>query len=250
MVVNTFDLYDILTDIIPGIIGTLLLIVLFAPATTINRGSGLVVGTGGALLIIAIAYVVGRIIRNIRLWKYIMYRKEASGPFERTLQSIILGQSDLDDDLVQQFKEVINDKYEFSRPDVSDEEVDSNVEFDMIQLFNTVVPVGYSELYNRQTLYRRYTIISSFYESLSTLFLLAAIGFWISGTGTEFPLIDYWPTLWTQLWNTSITISMLVISSLIIISFIGFGQYRVFDRRRAVAFVVDIIKTSYDAPQD
>lgn len=250
MVVNTFELYDILTDIIPGIIGTLLLIVLFAPAKSLSQGSGVVVGTGGGLLLIAIAYVVGRIVRNIRIWKFLLYQGEGSGPFATKLHSILESQSELDDELVGQFRNALGKKYNLESF-LNEKYIENNQkdELDQSYIFGTVIPVGYSELYDRQTLYQRYTIISSFYESISTLFILATIGFLISGIGAEFIGIGYWPTLWTELWNTSVMISGIVIVSLYLISFIGFFQYRVFDRRRAVAFVSDIVKTQTQ-PQD
>lgn len=253
MVVNTFELYDILTDIIPGIIGTILLIVLFIPSKALNQGIGVVVGTGGALLIIAVAYVVGRIIRNIRIWKYLLYREEASSPFEDKLNSILNGRSELDDELVSQFGVALREKYNIDvwKPnDIENQEIDEIDERYQSYIFKTVVPVGYSELYHKQTLYQRYTIISSFYESISNLFLLAAIGLLISGLGAEFIGIGYWPTLWTELWNKSFLISSIMIASLSAIGFIGLVQYRVFDRRRAVAFVSDIVKIQTSSQND
>ena len=250
MVINTFDLYDILTDIIPGIIGTLLLIVLLVPEKDLNLVSGVIGGPGGALLIIATAYVTGRIIRNIKPWEYlfensIVYIRNydrAAAPFEKELESILTHQSELDHGLVETFKKIMAEQYNLDMLVV--ENAEENYTQDEYEIgLDTIKRVGYSDLYDKATLYQRYTIVSSFYESVSTLFLTIGFGFLISFIGTESFDIGYPHTVWTNSVENTPFLSFFAIIFLVIIGYITRRQYRKFDKKRGVAFISDIVKT-------
>jgi hypothetical protein len=288
MVINTFDLYDILTDIIPGIIGTLFLVVLVVPTERVVRPPGTMFGPGGALLIIAVAYVVGRIIRNINIWwgfNYLQTNSDflrklnnfvtpqiirekvdsiISEPFETKLNSILTYQSELDNALVEEFVSILHQKYNVETERLfigklgreNGEHEDESVDTDgsderrlVLGLTDSVRTVGNSELHGKATLYQRYTIISEFYESISKIFFLAALGFSASIAGTLLPTIDFWSTVWTEVVGESIWLSIGVIGASIFIWFISDLQFRDFDQRRATAFVTDIVKVHEDNQQ-
>lgn len=71
MALGTFDVYDILADIIPGSIATLFLIVLAVPQDSLSQVLNTFSGPGGAVIFIAIGYVVGRIVRNVSIYGFL-----------------------------------------------------------------------------------------------------------------------------------------------------------------------------------
>jgi len=285
MVINTFDLYDILTDIIPGIIGTLFLIILLIPTNIGLKQPQTVLGPGGALLLVAVAYVVGRIIRNINLWwffnKFQDYLKKNekspspyfisdvdwvfSDPFKIKLNSIFTYQSELDNALVEEAVKILHNKYNLEADYLyiekltsedrkqEDEKLADEMSNERRLVFpspESVIPVGYSELYDKATLYQRYTIISNFYESISKIFLLTALGFRLSIAGIAIPDFSLWTTTWTNFVEESSVLSASVIAAFVIIGLVSELQHRDLDQKRATAFVSDIVKIREDNQQN
>ncbi|WP_135365625.1 hypothetical protein [Halosimplex halophilum] len=69
MPLGSFDLYDILTDIVPGSVGTILLVVLSMPHKATEQFPQSLGGMGGAVVIIGVSYVIGRIVRNVSVYQ-------------------------------------------------------------------------------------------------------------------------------------------------------------------------------------
>jgi hypothetical protein len=276
MVINTFDLYDIIADIIPGVIGTLALTVFVIPTGKLPKITGVPQGPGALLLIVAVSFVVGRIIRYINPWKVIDYgilssivlfaffNKLSKRTFDTRLninsdiidkntfepillisfedklrsifyhqsdqdklRSIFYHQSDLNIGVVKKCVMILRDKYDYDFENghmiIPKEDIGYSILRKLYILATNeskgriidqkmrmesppmefILTAGNSELYNKATLYQRYTIISKFNESISKVFFISAIGSGISAWGIEANDWGLWSTVWTDfVWQT------------------------------------------------
>jgi len=188
-----------------------------------------------------------------------------SDPFKIKLNSIFTYQSELDNALVEEAVKILHNKYNLEADYLyiekltsedrkqEDEKLADEMSNERRLVFpspESVIPVGYSELYDKATLYQRYTIISNFYESISKIFLLTALGFSLSIAGIAIPDFSLWSTIWTNFVEESSVLSASVIAAFVIIGLVSELQHRDLDQKRATAFVSDIVKIREDNQQN
>lgn len=245
MALETFNLYDVLTDIIPGIVFQMLLVIIFVPSQYFESVVGFLGSPSGVLLLVALGYILGRIVRNSKPFGVIsechskIYDKnnkqnhESEGreqknclikkSFSQKLSDIISGPvEELDSQTRCQFMNITFGKLSYTSQSVKDRK--------QIEIW------GFSKLYGRTTLYHKYTMISNFYYSMSkTLIYVVIFGNLIFFGSPHYPdtkLIEI-------ISNILVVIALSVI--LAVLSAICWLQYRKFSERRAIAFVNDLV---------
>lgn len=211
MALETFDLYDVLTDVIPGIIFQVLLVVLFVPPEFL-KADDYIFGTSGiVLLVIVTGYVLGRLVRNVSLFEKIL-----KDYFDSVLSNILEGYPvNLPASTIHEFKTILRGE-----------------NFYLLYTKITRKQVkqwGYSKLYGRTTLYHKYTIISEFYYSMSKVFTISSI--------------IYTPIIFLDIKQPPLSANQtyLIVIMLLVLGIICWTQHRKFSERRAIAFVNDLV---------
>jgi hypothetical protein len=233
MVVNSFDLYDILTNLVPGIVAVLFFSFALLPVNVINSFSD-ISGAAIVLPLIAVAYVIGRIIRNVNLLfviNIIFNIKE----FKDYVKEFIKEGDKFDDSTIKNFYENLSNKHS-----VNIDQNNTNID--------VIIQVGYADLWRKESLYQRYNIVSNFYESLCNLFLLAFIFYSLASVDPVIKelcdenLTFGYSTHWTDALSDSLffLVFLLFFLLLYIASLIQFTK---FEERRAYQFVIDIVNS-------
>lgn len=231
MVVNTFDIYDIFADLVPGTVVAILLLGVAVPVDQISSILGGVSGVGAGLIFISISYVLGRIVRNMpNITNILLGICDRSVSFESSVEDYIFSSNNpLEDSVKNNFLQTIYSKAEIAGSlDSSDTD--------------TILDIGYSELWGENTLYQRYTIVSGFYEGLSNSFLLITISYILTGFVAYFSIFPgyFYSTTWSSFIAESAIGAGIFIVGLVAVYILTVIQFRKFEQRRATQFVIEI----------
>jgi len=186
-------------------------------------------GVGAGLIFISISYVLGRMVRNMpNLTNILMRLCDRSVSFESSVEDFIFSSDNpLEDSVKNNFLKTIYSKAEIAGSlDSSDTE--------------TILDIGYSELWGENTLYQRYTIVSGFYEGLSNSFLLMIVFYLLTGLVAYFSILSgyFYSTTWSSFIAESAIGAGMFIIGLVAAYILIVIQFRKFEQRRATQFVI------------
>lgn len=193
MPLQNFSVYDIIVDIVPGIVFGYLLWALLAPIENIGFADLGLVGVGQALLIVAVGFLIGRALHG------------GSAMFEFFVSKFcrfVARQISRNEKIEHYFKKLHNWYSNFLGPKWSLETVLHealfpfspftfytaiaydfhlllneiyNVDFGQLDKKEGIEEFSYSLLYGKDTLYRKYEILSTGFRNTYLLFLVASI---------------------------------------------------------------------------
>jgi hypothetical protein len=231
VVVNAFDIYDIFADLVPGTVVVILLLGVTVPVDQTSSILNGVSGVGPGVILISISYVFGRIVRNMPYITNILLglcHKPVS--FESYVEDFIFSSDNpLEDSVKNNFLKTI-----YSKAEIAGSLGSSDTE--------TILDIGYSELWGENTLYQRYTIVSGFYEGLSNSFILIIIFYLSTGFVAYFSIFSgyFYSTIWTSFVAESANGAGIFIVGLVVVYILIVIQFRKFEKRRATQFVIEI----------
>jgi hypothetical protein len=185
MPVQKFTLYDLIVDIVPGF-GLLIAVMPILSMESIQKfPTSSITATAAALVLLS--YPVGRILIH-----------GASSPMERVFERIFMSISNL---IYDENAEELSLEGWFRSPEESPESVSETVVVSVRRSIETrintqdmtepVIRYGEGILYNKQSIYGKYEILSSFYRHFSLVFLALFIIYFSSMTFGR--LIDLQP---------------------------------------------------------
>lgn len=274
MPVSQFSLYDLLVDVIPGMLAILLTILLF-PEENAVQIFGFASIPAGAVIIIVASYIVGRLIHEVS--------GIISGVVENWIYSLVLiatneaRETDLRTDpvryiwynLILQLRKSIpaeqgnlsiDEVFDSSRSPLTDDISDKrNENIPTVFMANRVYkqftqseqlpsfPLGvdskmirhsgYSLLYgNKTTLYTRYNILATFFRNMSFLFWLFPL---LSAVQVLFPEIA---KKGSAIWTTAEPIYLIPLCSAILGIIFSRATYD-YSEKRNLHFLLDFYRT-------
>ncbi|WP_152663281.1 hypothetical protein [Halorubrum saccharovorum] len=257
MPLQKFQIYDVIVDIIPGIVFSALLIPLIIPSSRETNIPAVGGGVAIAIVLLAVGYVLGRVVHSfsslfdsivratIRFLEARLMRGRLAGPISQARNKLIpiFGYHYTVEDHIQEAMspitpftlktgssyrliEKINKKYEI--------DVDS---LDHGEYLEEYEHFSHSLLYNKQVLYRRYEILATFFRSMYVLCFIFAIAYTISA----YQVVGLFerPLLWNHVVKDYGTQAGILVGSLLLLSFIFAHQKRKFSNRRGRALIYD-----------
>ena len=231
VVVNTFDIYDIFADLVPGTVVAILLLGVTVPVDQTSSILNGISGVGAGLILISISYVLGRVVRNMpNITNILLGLCNKSVSFESSVEGFIFSSDNpLEDSVKNNFLKTI-----YSIAEIAGSLDSSDTE--------TILDIGYSELWGENTLYQKYTIVSGFYEGLSNSFFLIIISYLATGYVAYLSIFPgyFYMTMWTSFVAESETTAGIFVVSLVVVYILIVVQFRKFEKRRATQFVIEI----------
>lgn len=231
MVVNTFEIYDIFADLVPGIVIAVLLLVVAVPTDQTSSILNEISGVGAGLILISISYVLGRIVRNMpNITNILLERCDKSVSFETSVEGFVFSSDNpLESSVKNNFLKTI-----YSKAEIAGSLDNSDIE--------TILDIGYSELWGKNTLYQRYTIVSGFYEGLSNSFLVMTTFYLLTGAVAYFSIFSgyFYRTAWTSFVTDSGIGAGIFVVGMVAVYLLVVIQFRKFEQRRATQFVIEI----------
>ncbi len=265
MPLQKFDVYDIIVDIIPGIILTGLVLPLALPSG-IENTSLPVGGVWLAIIILAIGYFMGRFLHSIASWfdkkitngtskliSFLIYLVQDFNIFPQNwrlyrVEEFLVKYNDKNHTVKSEIKQSLSSSppdslksqvaHEFLDRVEATYEIDTN-NLDYGEFIREYEQFSYSLLYDKQVLYRRYEILSTFFRSMYVLCLLAGILYTVSGLN----LFGYYqdPIIWYQVVQDHTQQAILFVCLLFIFSIVFSHRKAKFSNKKGRALLYDSI---------
>jgi hypothetical protein len=182
MQTSSFKLYDLIVDIAPG----MLLIGLVIPLFPVGSGIDEIVQSNSLSFgawVLFVSYVVGRLVHGFSatVFDWLHSRTHSSQdrttdePDDRAWFSDELANRDSDTSEASRFREsirewIVSDGNSGSGADTTEIEVSPND-----RSYERLYTFGESVLYSRESLYRKYEMLATFYRSLVVVFSLGSV---------------------------------------------------------------------------
>lgn len=244
-------LYDILSDAFPGAVAVILFSIFALPEELITEISGNLLA--GGLIFTVSSYTLGRILRNTEKIYYdevirlIKNQKESNSTeidlletseysqvkFEDRLYDIVCEESEVYEieEIRDKFKEKVETEFEIGNTCWED--------LSKKRFQQSIITPGYNRIWGENTLYRRYTIISNFYEALTKI-LLVIITIHLSVSCLFFTDVIYRTILISEM-TDDFQLIFVIITFLIFSFWVLFAkQHKKFEKKRAIAFMIEI----------
>lgn len=171
---SNFKLYDLIVDIAPGMLLIGLVIPLFPAGSVIGEvvePSSLTFG----VWVLFVSYIVGRLVHGFSATVFERLHTKNDEPDDRGWFSDELTARDSDTSEESKFREsirelIVSDSTSASDTDTTEVEVSStDGSYEKLYTF------GENVLYSRESLYRKYEVLATFYRSLIVVFTIASV---------------------------------------------------------------------------